>query len=162
MNLLSMGKSHCWKRLMTLAHANVMFRVSKEGPSAGSKAALNLSEEALELWLSELVERFTTDNWFAGATSKTIQTILDAWLLINHKYISVFTNSFLNFNCYEKKVMLKTSYLMETDREEHFIHLFIFSYGSRAFMTWMLWICLYCTTVSLKILSLQSYQIEMN
>ena len=73
-----------WERVtagkgsMTLAHANAMIRLSKEGPSAGSKAALNLSEEALELWPSELGERFTTANWFAGATSKTIQKILDA------------------------------------------------------------------------------------
>ena len=50
----------------------------KEGLSDGSKAALNLSAEALELWPSELGERFTTDNWFTGATSKTVQTILDA------------------------------------------------------------------------------------
>ena len=63
---------------MTLAHANAMLRVTKEGPSAGSKAALNLSAEALELWPSELGERFTTDNWFIGATSKTVQKILDA------------------------------------------------------------------------------------
>ena len=50
----------------------------KEGLSDGSKAALNLSAEALELWPSELGERFTTDNWFTGATLKTVHTILDA------------------------------------------------------------------------------------
>ena len=66
------------KGSMTLAHANAMLRVSREGPSAGTRAALGISTKALELWPSGLGERFTTEHWFVGATSKTINKILDA------------------------------------------------------------------------------------
>ena len=45
---------------MTLAHCNAMLRVSKEGPPAGGATALKVSTHALQLWPSELGERFTT------------------------------------------------------------------------------------------------------
>ena len=63
---------------MKLSHANALLRVSKEGPSAGSKKSLENSAEALQLWPSELGERFTTANWLVGSTSSTVKNILDA------------------------------------------------------------------------------------
>ena len=78
------GVFSIWERVtagkasLTLAHANALLRVSKEGPSAGSKAAFKLSEKALELWPTELGERFTTVNWFVGSTSNTLKKILDS------------------------------------------------------------------------------------
>ena len=50
------------KGSMTLAHANAMLRVSREGPSACCRAALDISAKALELWPSGLGERFTTEH----------------------------------------------------------------------------------------------------
>ena len=52
--------------------------MGKEGPPAGSKQALKLSSEALELWPSKQGERFTTANWFPGTTSDIIKKIRDA------------------------------------------------------------------------------------
>ena len=52
--------------------------MSKEGPSAGNKKSLENSAEALQLWPSELGERFTTANWLVGSTSSTVKNILDA------------------------------------------------------------------------------------
>ena len=60
---------------MTLAHCNAMLRVSKEGPEAGTNAAITVSKAALDLWPSG--ERFTTQLWKPGMVSKSVKKILD-------------------------------------------------------------------------------------
>ena len=63
---------------MKLSYANALLRMSREGPSTGNKKSLKNSAEALQLWPSELGERFTTANWLVGSTSSTVKNILDA------------------------------------------------------------------------------------
>ena len=52
------GVFSVWERVisgresMTLAHANALLRVSKEGPPAGSKSAYKVSKKALDFWPS--------------------------------------------------------------------------------------------------------------
>ena len=81
------GVFFVWERVaagrgsMTLEHCNAMLRVSREGPPAGGKRALKLSQEALELWPSGMGERFTTQNWFPGTTSKMVKRIMENWLV---------------------------------------------------------------------------------
>ena len=73
-----------WERVisgresMTLAQANAFFRISNEGPPAGSKSAYKVSKKALDLWPSSQDERFTTKLWFPGLTEKPIRKIMDS------------------------------------------------------------------------------------
>ena len=74
----------CYERIqagresMTLQHVNCMLRVTREGPPAGTRSAHKISAEALELWPSSLGERFTTNTWYPGLTSSTINNIRNA------------------------------------------------------------------------------------
>ena len=72
------GYSQYGRESMTLAHANALLRVSKEGPPAGSKSAYKVSKKALDLWPSSQDERFTTKLWFPGLTEKPIRKIMDS------------------------------------------------------------------------------------
>ena len=78
------GVFSVWERVisgresMTLAHANALLRVSKEGPPAGSKLAYKVSKKAIDLWPSSQDERFTTKLWFSGLTEKPIRKIMDS------------------------------------------------------------------------------------
>ena len=76
------GVFSVWERItagkvsLTLAHANAMLRVSKEGPKAGTNKALQISEKALDLWPSG--ERFTTINWMPGMVSKSVKKVFES------------------------------------------------------------------------------------
>ncbi len=78
------GVFSVWERVtsgrasMTLAHANALLRVSKEGPPAGSTSAYKVSQKALDVWPSSHGERFTTKLWFPGSTEKSIRKIMDS------------------------------------------------------------------------------------
>ena len=78
------GVFSVWERVtegrgsMTLAHCNAMLRVSKEGPPAGGATALKVSTQAVQLWPSELGERFTTMKWYLGKTSQLVSKIIDS------------------------------------------------------------------------------------